>query len=260
MIEDAAHAIGGQYQRQPIGNGAYSDMTIFSFHPVKIITTGEGGMVLTNDPHRYEQLLRLRSHGITRQPEQMTQWPKAFREEPPGAHADDSLDESSGQAMAPPPWYYEQVELGFNYRLTDIQAALGLSQLQRLDHLVARRRALAQRYDAALAHLPLTLPWQHPDTHSAFHLYIVRLQAEKSRLTHRELFEQLRQAGIGVNLHYLPVHLQPVYRAMGFRPGDFPEAERYAREAISLPLYPDLSEATQDIIIEALTRLLSASP
>lgn len=227
VIEDASHAVGGSYRQQKIGSGAFSAMTVFSFHPVKIITTGEGGMVLTNNPELHARLVRLRSHGITRDPVLMT-------------------GESHG------PWYYQQIELGFNYRMTDIHAALGLSQLGQLDEFVARRRQLARRYDEALGELPLVRPWQHPDAHSAFHLYVVRLRLERLAKGHRQIFEELRQQGILVNLHYIPVHIQPYYRTLGFCDGDFPEAECYYREAITLPLFAALTERDQDRVIEAL--------
>ncbi len=232
VIEDASHAIGGRYRDTVVGSCAFSDMTVFSFHPVKIITTGEGGMILTNREDLYEKLKRLRSHGITRDA-------RFMRGEPDG------------------PWYYQQIDLGFNYRMTDIQAALGTSQLQRLDEFVQRRHELAARYQDLLADLPLTLPWQHPDTRSAFHLYVIRLQLDRISKSHRQVFEELRQAGVGVNLHYIPVHLQPYYHQLGFRPGDFPEAEKYYGEAISLPLYPGLGEADQDSVAAALRSILS---
>lgn len=231
LIEDASHAVGASYAGRPVGCGEFADMTVFSFHPVKIITTGEGGMVLTNRPELAERLRRLRSHGMTRDPAQM--------------------DEPSHG-----PWYYQQVELGFNYRMTDIQAALGLSQLGKLDGFIARRRALIDRYQAALAELPLTLPGLQAEAQSAWHLYVVRLQTEQIKLSHREVFEALRAAGIGVNLHYIPVHLQPYYRELGFKPGDFPEAERYYAQAISLPVFPAMSDVQQDYVIEQLQRLL----
>lgn len=227
IIEDASHAIGGRYQGEPIGCGRYSDITIFSFHPVKIITTGEGGMAVTNDADLADRMDRLRSHGITRNPEVMTH-------EPDG------------------PWYYQQVELGFNYRITDIQAALGLSQLARVDDHVARRKALATRYNERLVELPITTPWQHPDSESAWHLYVVRLQAGRCAATHLEVFDSLRKDGIGVNLHYIPVHTQPYYQDLGFRLGAFPAAEEYYAEAISLPLYPAMTESMQDQILAAL--------
>lgn len=231
VIEDASHAIGGRYRDTMIGCCKFSDMTVFSFHPVKIITTGEGGMVLTNDHSLYEKLLRLRSHGITREPTLMS-------------------GESHG------PWYYQQIELGFNYRMTDIQAALGLSQLQRVDEFIARRHVLAKRYDLALRDLPLVLPWWDSDAFSAWHLYVIRLRLEAIMKSHREVFEGLRQRGILVNLHYIPVHTQPYYRDMGFKAGDFPEAEHYYREAISLPLHFELSDADQERVITALREVV----
>lgn len=227
IIEDASHAIGATYQGQPIGNCCFSEMTVFSFHPVKIITTGEGGMVLTNNDALYEHLIRLRTHGITRQDELMTE----------ASHG---------------PWYYQQLELGFNYRITDLQAALGCSQMQRLDEFVTRRRYLAARYEELLSDLPVTLPWQHPDTISSWHLYVIRLHLEKIDISHRQVFEELRKAGIGVNLHYIPVHIQPYYQNLGFRWGDCPEAEQYYREAISIPLYYDLTTGDQDKVVSAL--------
>ncbi|MDE1164324.1 MAG: UDP-4-amino-4,6-dideoxy-N-acetyl-beta-L-altrosamine transaminase [Pseudomonas sp.] len=232
LIEDAAHALGADYAGRPVGCGAHAAMTILSFHPVKIITTGEGGMVLTNRPELAEHLQRLRSHGMTRDPAQMDQ-------------------PSHG------PWYYQQVELGFNYRMTDIQAALGLSQLGKLDAFIARRRYLAERYGTLLADLPLTLPAAQPQAQSAWHLYVVRLKLERLNVSHREVFEALRGAGIGVNLHYIPVHLQPYYRDQGFAPGDFPEAEAYYAQAISLPMFPALSDEQQDQVIAQLRHLLA---
>lgn len=231
VIEDASHAVGARYAGRPVGCGDYAAMTVFSFHPVKIITTGEGGMVLTNRPELAERLRRLRSHGMTRDPAQM--------------------DEASHG-----PWYYQQVELGFNYRMTDMQAALGLSQLGKLEAFVERRRQLAARYHSLLAGLPLQLPAAQADAESAWHLYVVRLQTERIGKSHREVFQALREAGIGVNLHYIPVHLQPYYRALGFAPGDFPEAERYYGQALTLPLYPAMSEIEQDIVIRQLQQLV----
>jgi len=231
IIEDASHAIGGKYKDEFIGNGRYSDITVFSFHPVKIITTAEGGMALTNDPELANKMALLRSHGITRDAAQMT-------------HAPDG------------PWYYQQIDLGFNYRMTELQAALGVSQMARLDDYVARRHALAARYDTLLADLPVTLPWQHPDSYSGLHLYVIRLNFEKIGKTHREVFESLREQGIGVNLHYIPVHTQPYYQQMGFKAVDFPEAERYYAEAISLPMFQTMSEAQQDQVIAALSGTL----
>lgn len=231
IIEDASHAVGGSYLGQPVGNGRFSDLTVFSFHPVKIITTAEGGMVMTNDAQMAARLERLRSHGITRDPAVM-------EGEPEG------------------PWVYEQVELGLNYRLTDLQAALGLSQLSQLETSVARRHQIACRYDAELAGLPLTTPWQSPDAHSALHLYPIQVDPARSPLTRRQLFDGLRTVGIGVNVHYIPVHTQPHYRRLGFAPGQFPAAEAYYAQAISLPMFPTLTEAQQGTVIAALRRLL----
>lgn len=231
IVEDASHAVGGSYLGQPVGCGQYSDLTVFSFHPVKIITTAEGGMVMTNDAQMAARLERLRSHGITRDPAVM-------EGEPEG------------------PWVYEQVELGLNYRLTDLQAALGWSQLQQLETSVARRHQIAARYDAELAGLPLITPWQHPDAHSALHLYPIQLDRSRSMLSRRQLFDGLRAAGIGVNVHYIPVHTQPHYRRLGFAPGQFPVAEAYYAHAVSLPMFPTLTDAQQGEVIAALHRLL----
>jgi len=233
IIEDASHAIGGKYKGEPIGNCRYSDITVFSFHPVKIITTGEGGMALTNDAQLAKRMQLLRSHGITREASEMTYAPDG-------------------------PWYYQQIDLGFNYRMTDIQAALGLSQMQRLDEFVARRHAVAKRYDELLADLPLVTPWQHPDSYSGLHLYVIRLKLGHIRKTHREVFEALRAAGIGVNLHYIPVYRQPYYSDLGFKAGLCPESEQYYAEAISLPMYPALSDAQQDQVVSALREATSA--
>ncbi len=233
LIEDASHAVGASYAGSPVGSGQFADMTVFSFHPVKIITTAEGGMVLTNRQELAEHLRRLRSHGMTRDPAQMS-------------------EPSHG------PWYYQQIELGFNYRITDIQAALGLSQLDKLDAFIARRRYLAERYQRLLWDLPVTLPGLQAGAESAWHLYVIRLQRERIGVAHREVFEALRTAGIGVNLHYIPVHLQPYYRELGFAEGDFPEAERYYAEAISLPMYPGLSDEQQDYVVAQLRRILNS--
>lgn len=232
VIEDASHAIGGRYQGEPIGNGRYSDITVFSFHPVKIITTAEGGMALTNRSELAERMALLRSHGITRDPAQMTH-------------------EADG------PWYYQQVTLGYNYRMTELQAALGVSQMARLDDYVARRHKLAQRYDDALAELPLATPWWHSESYSGLHLYVIRLKLEALSRSHREVFEALRGQGIGVNLHYIPVHMQPYYSELGFAPGDFPESERYYGEAISLPMFATLGESDQQQVIDAVHEALT---
>lgn len=231
IIEDASHGIGGKYRGEFIGNGRFSDITIFSFHPVKIITTAEGGMALTNDAELARRMVLLRSHGITRDPAWMTH-------EPDG------------------PWYYQQIELGYNYRMTELQAALGVSQLHRLDDYVARRHEVARRYDRLLHSLPVISPWQHPDAYSAFHLYIIRLKSSEIEVSHRQIFEGMRRRGIGVNLHYIPVHTQPYYEQMGFKFGDFPGAEAYYSEAISLPLYPGITEDEQDQVIDALRKEL----
>lgn len=232
VIEDASHAIGGRYREAPVGSCAFSDMVIFSFHPVKIITTGEGGMVLTNDEAVYERLIRLRSHGVTRDARFMDC-------EPDG------------------PWYYQQIELGFNYRITDILAGLGASQMHRVNEIVGRRNHLAERYDKLLAELPLTLPWQHPDAYSARHLYIIRLHLEQIAKTRRQVFEELNRLEVGVGVHYIPVHIQPYYQQVfGFGPGDFPQAEQYYREAISLPLFYKLAESDQNHVVAALKMVL----
>lgn len=224
ILEDASHAIGGRYKGEAIGNGRFSDITVFSFHPVKIITTAEGGMALTNSHTLSARLGQLRSHGITRDPAYMTH-------EPDG------------------PWYYQQIDLGYNYRMNDVQAALGVSQMSRLDEYVKYRHAIAQRYSDLLYDLPVTLPWQHPDSYSAYHLYVVRLQLDKISVSHRQVFESLRSKGIMVNVHYIPVHMQPYYQRLGFKQGDFPQAEQYYREAISIPMHVKLTD--EDLIFIA---------
>lgn len=231
VIEDASHAIGGQYLGENIGNCLYSDITIFSFHPVKIITTAEGGMAVTNDSRLAEKMGLLRSHGITREPQLMTH-------------------DSEG------PWYYQQVDLGFNYRMTDLQAALGVAQIQRLNDFVVKRHQLAQRYNEKLKHLPLVLPYQHPDAYSSYHLYVVRIKLDEISNSHLHVFQGLRDANIMVNLHYIPVHMQPYYKQFGFEVGQFPEAEKYYKEAISIPLFPGLTDAEQDFVVEKLQELL----
>ena len=232
IIEDASHAIGGKYKGEPIGNSRYSDITVFSFHPVKIVTTAEGGMAVTNNAKLAEQLNLLRSHGITRDEELMTK-------------------------AADGPWYYQQIELGYNYRMTELQAALGLSQMQRLEAFVIKRHELASRYDNLLQDLPITLPWQHPDSYSARHLYVIRLQLEQINTTHLDVFNALRAAGIQANLHYIPVHMQPYYQKMGFASGQFPEAEKYYKEAISIPLFSAMTEGQQDTVCSTLKTILS---
>ena len=229
LIEDASHAIGARYNARPVGCGEFSDITVFSFHPVKIVTTAEGGMALTNDAKLATAMQQYRSHGMTRDSALMN-------------------GESDG------PWYYEQVTLGYNYRLTELQAALGLSQMQRLDAYVARRQAIAARYDRLLEGLPLTSPRRGTDRRSALHLYPVLLHDPGRR---RQVFEAMRAGGIGVNVHYIPVHLQPYYRQLnGSGPGDFPNAEAYYAGAISLPIYYELGETQQDHVVATLKEAL----
>lgn len=227
IIEDASHAIGGKYLGEPVGNCKYSDITIFSFHPVKIITTGEGGMALTNDYNLASKMTKYRSHGITRVPEEMTCSPHGG-------------------------WYYQQLDLGFNYRMTDMQAALGLNQMKRIDEFVAKRHEIAKRYDKMLSDCWLTLPYQHIDTYSAFHLYIIRLKTGESKFTHRDIFERLRSHGILVNLHYIPIYSHPYYQSLGYNKADFPEAEAYYSEALSIPMYATLTESEQQFVVDSI--------
>lgn len=226
IIEDASHAIGGQYKSKPIGSCQYSDITVFSFHPVKIITTGEGGAALTNCPEIDKKLKLLRSHGITRDPVLM------------------KYPSDAG-------WYYEQIELGYNYRMTDIHAALGLSQLERLSHYVEERQKIAHIYDNAFMHTCVKAPYRNPTNKSALHLYVIQVEPQ----IHRRVFNELRKNKIGVNLHYIPVHTHPYYQVMGFAWGDFPHSERYYRRAISLPMFPTLSEQDQSYVINTVTAL-----
>ena len=232
IIEDASHAIGGKYLNKPIGNCDYSDITVFSFHPVKIITTAEGGLATTNQNKLAEKMQLLRSHGVTRTPKLMTK-------------------EADGA------WYYQQVDLGFNYRMTELQAALGVSQMQRLDDFVASRHVLQERYDELLTKLPVIKPYQYPESYSALHLYPIQLELEKIEKSHAQIFQELRDNGLGVNLHYIPVHTQPYYEKMGFKQGDFPNAEHYYSRAISIPLYQGLSFEQQDEVASILKRVLS---
>lgn len=227
IIEDASHAIGATYRDEPVGNCRYSNIVVFSFHPVKIMTTGEGGMALTNDAELARVMSLYRTHGITRDPAEFAR-------------------------PAPGGWYYEQQVLGFNYRMTDIAAALGTCQLRRLDEFVARRRALATRYDSLLSDAPLRRPRQKPDAHSSWHLYIVRVDAD----AHRTAYDGLRERGIGVNLHYIPVYLQPFYCRLGFEPGLCPEAEAYQQEAITLPLHPTLTDVEQEQVVASVKAVL----
>jgi UDP-4-amino-4,6-dideoxy-N-acetyl-beta-L-altrosamine transaminase len=233
IIEDASHAVGGRYEGRAVGSCVHSDIAVFSFHPVKIITTAEGGMAVTNSADLAHRLRLFRSHGITRDGTEMTH-------EPDGG------------------WYYQQIALGYNYRLTELQAALGLSQLDRIDEYVAHRARLAARYGELLARLPLTLPYQAQYAANAWHLYVVRLKLDEARITHRQFYDRLREAGIGVNLHYIPVHTQPYYRALpGGAAMSFPEAERYYSEAVSLPMFATLTEADQDQVVAAIEKILA---
>lgn len=232
IIEDASHATGADYKNTKVGSCCYSDMTVFSFHPVKIVTTGEGGIVLTNNKELYEKLKLYRSHGITRDSDLMTQ-------------------EADG------PWYYQQIELGFNYRMTDMQAALGCSQMDSLDEFVARRRYLVKRYNEKLNDLPLRTPYQDEATNPSWHIYIIRVDFTKVTLSKNEIFARMRDRGIALNLHYIPVHTQPYYQKLGFQKGDFPVSEKYYEEAITLPLYYDLTDKQQDEVVEALKEVLA---
>lgn len=231
VVEDACHSLGAYRNGEAAGSCRWSDITVFSFHPVKAITSAEGGMAVTNDPDAAQRMRRLRTHGIVR----------------PTTEARGALDGD---------WYYEQVELGFNYRISDIHCALGLSQLRRLGAFIARRQSIAARYSEALSGLPLTLPWEDPAGQSAWHLYVVRVPPGETAKSRRDVFDEMRAQGVGVQVHYIPVHLQPYYRRLGFGVGDFPEAERYYSEAISLPIFPSLSHADQETVITSLQRAI----
>lgn len=233
IVADASHATGAEYLGRPVGGSAYADITVFSFHAVKIVTTAEGGMVTTDDPALARRLQLLRSHGMTREPQEMEQPPEG-------------------------PWSYEQSLLGLNYRMTDLQAALGNSQMDRLDTMQARRIVLADRYDRLLADLPLLLPARLQDRQSAWHLYVIEVDDSRTATSRKALFETLRANEIGVNVHYIPIHTQPHYRRLGFRPGDFPAAERYYARAISLPLFPAMTEAQQDRVVGVIRDSLAA--
>lgn len=234
IIEDASHAIGAKYKGEPVGAGRYSDITVFSFHPVKIITTAEGGMAVTNDPAYAKAMMRLRSHGISSDPLDMQ------------ARPSDEI------------WNYQQLELGFNYRMTELQAALGLSQLQQLDAFVQKRHAIASRYNEALQHLPLVCPQQHRDSYSSYHLYPVQVPISEQHPTQQQVYQTLREAGVLVNLHYIPVYLQPFYAAMGFQRGHCPNAEIYFKQALSIPMYASLTEAQQLHVVDVLTKALAS--
>ena len=232
VIEDASHAIGADYKETKVGCCKYSDMTVFSFHPVKIVTTGEGGMVLTNDKDLYEKLVLYRSHGITRDPKLMT-------------------------GIADGPWYYQQIDLGFNYRMTDMQAALGYSQMQKVNEFVSKRRYLAKRYNELLKNINgIQLPDQNEDTKSSWHLYVVRVDFSKISKTKNQIFAEMKEKGICLNLHYIPVHTQPYYENLGFKGGDFPNSEKYYEEAFTLPLYYSLTDEQQDHIVKSLVEVL----
>ncbi|TCB52212.1 UDP-4-amino-4,6-dideoxy-N-acetyl-beta-L-altrosamine transaminase [Acinetobacter terrestris] len=231
IIEDASHAIGGKYKNTYIGSCKYADITIFSFHPVKIITTAEGGMALTNNADLAKKMDLFRSHGVTRNQELMTKEPEG-------------------------PWYYQQVELGFNYRMTELQAALGVTQLTRLEEFVAKRHKIANQYNEILKDLPIILPYQLPETYSGLHLYVIQLKLDQISKTRKEVFEALRAKGIGVNVHYIPVHTQPYYQNIGFTKEKFPKAEAYYAAAISLPMYPDLTSEQMDYIYQSLKEVL----
>ena len=232
VIEDASHAIGADYKETKVGCCKYSDMTVFSFHPVKIVTTGEGGMVLTNDKDLYEKLVLYRSHGITRDPKLMT-------------------------GTADGPWYYQQIDLGFNYRMTDMQAALGYSQMQKVNEFVSKRRYLAKRYNELLKNINgIQLPDQNEDTKSSWHLYVVRVDFSKISKTKNQIFAEMKEKGICLNLHYIPVHTQPYYENLGFKGGDFPDSEKYYEEAFTLPLYYALTDEQQDHIVKSLVEVL----
>jgi UDP-4-amino-4,6-dideoxy-N-acetyl-beta-L-altrosamine transaminase len=231
IIEDASHAIGGKYLDQPIGGCQYSDITVFSFHPVKIITTAEGGLATTNDKELSERMQLFRSHGVTRNPELMSK-----------------LSEGG--------WYYQQVDLGFNYRMTELQAALGVSQMQRLDEFVTQRHILQERYDSLLNGLPIIKPHQSQDSYSALHLYPIQIDVDSVGKGREKIFDELRQNGIGVNVHYIPIHTQPYYLQFGFKVGDFPNSESYYNRAISIPLFHAMTAEQQDEVLNVLMRVL----
>ena len=233
IIEDASHAIGSSYNQIKVGSCTHSDITVFSFHPVKIITTAEGGMTLTNDKDVADKIYRLRTHGITNDEIKMEERPK---------------DEI---------WNYQQIDLGFNYRMNDIQAALGLSQMKRLDKYVKRRQEIAKHYDNALKKLPLVIPWQSPSNYSSYHLYTILIKKNLTQKTQRQVYDELIKKNIGVNLHYIPVHRQPYYENLGFKKNNFPQAENFHREVLSIPIHPSLKEEQQSYVIETLKGILT---
>lgn len=233
IIEDASHAIGGKYLGSPVGDCQYSDIAVFSFHPVKIITTGEGGIALTNNSELSKRMSLYRSHGITRDPDLM-------------------------EFEVDGPWQYQQIMLGYNYRMTDIAAALGLSQLNQIDRFISQRRNIADRYNKELSDLPIELPVESKDCLSSFHLYVIRLRQDQLSVSRKEIFSRLQKSGLGVNVHYIPVHTQPYFQKnFGFKYGDFPKSERYYQEAISLPIFPKLTEVEQDYTIKKLKKALA---
>ena len=231
IIEDASHAIGGKYLDKPIGGCQYSDITIFSFHPVKIITTAEGGLATTNSKDLAERMQLYRSHGITR-------------------------DESLMTTRADGAWYYQQVDLGFNYRMTELQAALGVSQMNRLDEFIAKRHTLQERYDSLLDSLPIVKPYQDNDSYSALHLYTIQIDLDKASKGRQQVFNELRESGVGVNVHYIPIHIQPYYQQFGFKDGDFPISESYYNRAITIPLFHSMTFNQQDQIVSILRKIL----
>lgn len=233
ILEDASHAVGGRYQGLPVGNCRFSDIAVFSFHPVKIITSGEGGMALTNDPALANIMRQYRAHGIT-------------------SDCSEMVPRNTGEI-----WNYQQIRLGYNYRMTDIQAALGLSQMGRLDEFVYARQQVAAKYDYALSGLPITLPFQHPSTSSSYHLYPIRIDRKQCFNNQYTVYHQLHHAGVQVNLHYIPVYRQPYFERMGFYAGYCPEAERYHRDALSLPIYPALTPGQQQTVIAALKEVIA---
>ncbi len=228
IIEDASHAVGASYNKKKVGSCIDSDITVFSFHPVKIVTTGEGGMALTNDKYLAEKMSRLRVHGITDDEVLMKQRPKNEI------------------------WNYQQIELGFNYRMNDIQAALGLSQMSRLDDYIKKRHIIAELYDKNFSNWPIKTPWKSSEFYSSYHLYPVRIEEDLKLKTQKEIYQELRKIGIAVNLHYIPVHRQPYYENLGFKKEEFPESEKFHREALSLPMFPTLSTENQKKVIKSL--------